>query len=103
MSDDELFDRFKSLLEEVKRRFEQRDLCDPVGHALLRFVQAQNDLESAIDQAAEGGVSQHVVEAAITERNTLPPCRRPPTSISPPSRRPSWPLTRLRTASMSAN
>jgi antirestriction protein len=58
---------FKFLIVDCKRHFGQWDSCDPVAWAILRVVQAQNDLSYAIDQDQYGD-SDHVVEAAIAER-----------------------------------
>lgn len=70
------FERFKFLAEDAKRYFGQWDMCDPVCWAIVRVVQAQNDLADAINQDAEIG-NKRVVEAAITEAATPSlPCRR---------------------------
>jgi hypothetical protein len=71
MMDDELrakLDRFSFMVEDAKRDFGRRDMCDPVVWAILRVVQAQNDFAHAIDQANTYGVNERVVEAAIKDR-----------------------------------
>ena len=68
MMDEAKFDRFNFVVEDAKRDFGRRDMCDPVVWAILRVVQAQNDFAHAIDQANTYGVNERVVEAAIKDR-----------------------------------
>ena len=58
------FDRYHFAIEDAKRYFGQWDICDPVSWAIIRVVQAQNDLAHAINEAAE-----RMVEQAIAERH----------------------------------
>jgi hypothetical protein len=64
---DAWFRRFKFLVEDCKRYFGQWDIEDPVVWAILRVVQAQNDLADAINQDSEIG-NKGGVESAIAER-----------------------------------
>jgi hypothetical protein len=69
--DDELkreFDRYNFVVEDAKRHFGQWDACDPVCWAIIRVVQAQNDLAHAIDVYVNYSASEPMVEAAIAER-----------------------------------
>jgi hypothetical protein len=69
--DDELkqyMDRYDFVVEDAKRYFGEWDMCDPVVWAILRVVQAQNDLANAINQVVSYGVSERMLEAAIAER-----------------------------------
>jgi len=45
-------DRYNFMVEDAKRHFGEWDYCDPVVWAILRVVQAQNDLSHAIDEVA---------------------------------------------------
>jgi hypothetical protein len=54
--------------EDAKRHFGEWDMCDPVCWALLRVVQAQNDLAHAYVQHECFGVSEIVIERAVAER-----------------------------------
>jgi hypothetical protein len=68
--DDELKQRQKRydfVVEDAKRHFGEWDVCDPVAWAILRVVQAQNDLAHAIDVDVDHG-AKRLVEAAIAER-----------------------------------
>jgi hypothetical protein len=40
--------RFQFAVEDAKRDFGQWDMCDPVSWAILRVVEAQNDLAHVI-------------------------------------------------------
>jgi hypothetical protein len=61
------FKHFNLEIEDAKRHFGQWDICDPVVWAIIRVVQAQNNLADAIDQHATYN-HQGSVEPAITER-----------------------------------
>jgi hypothetical protein len=61
-------DRYNFAVEDAKRYFGEWDLCDPVVWAILRVVEAQNDLAHAINSKACYGTSKHAVEPAIAER-----------------------------------
>ena len=61
-------EHFHSVVEDVKRDFGQWDMCGPVVWAILRVVQAQNDFADVMDQVANYGVDERMVEAAIEER-----------------------------------
>jgi hypothetical protein len=71
MSDDEEIraqqDRFVFEVEDAKRHFGEWDMYDPVCWAILRVVQAQNDLAHAYEQEACYGV-KNVIEQATAER-----------------------------------
>jgi len=60
-------DRFQFEVEDAKRYFGQWDMYDPVVWAILRVVQAQNDLAHAFDQFAAYG-TERMVEQAGAER-----------------------------------
>jgi len=62
-------DCYEFMVEDAKRYFEQWDMCDPVAWAILRVVQAQNDLAHAICEDVIHGAPKRAVEAAITERH----------------------------------
>jgi hypothetical protein len=70
--DDELkreIERYEFVLEDAKRYFGEWDMCDPVSWAILRVVQAQNDLADAIDQCANGlPPAERMRKDAIAER-----------------------------------
>jgi hypothetical protein len=55
------------LVRDAKRHFGLWDTGDPVVWALLRVVQAQNDLAHAIERDADMG-AERMVEDAIGER-----------------------------------
>jgi cbb3-type cytochrome oxidase cytochrome c subunit len=55
------------LVRDAKRHFGLWDTGDPVVRALLRVVQAQNDLAHAIERDADMG-AERMVEDAIGER-----------------------------------
>jgi hypothetical protein len=59
---------FEFEAEDAKRHFGEWDMCDPVCWALLRVVQAQNDLAHAYVQHECFGVSEIVIERALAER-----------------------------------
>ena len=61
------FERFSFVVEDAKRHFGQWDMFDPVVWAILRVVQAQNDLAHAFDQFAAYG-TERMVEQAGAER-----------------------------------
>ena len=61
------FKHFNLEIEDAKRHFGQWDICDPVVWAIIRVVQAQNDLADAIDQAANYG-HKDSLGPAIAER-----------------------------------
>jgi hypothetical protein len=61
-------DRYNFTVEDAKRYFGEWDMCDPVVWAILRIVQAQNDLAHAINVVASCGAPERMLEAAITER-----------------------------------
>ena len=65
--DDELR-HFKFVVEDAKRYFGQWDIADPVVWAILRVVEAQNDLAKAIDGQLNSGLDESLLEAAIKER-----------------------------------
>jgi hypothetical protein len=60
-------DCYEFMVEDAKRYFGQWDMCDPVAWAILRVVQAQNDLAHAIGVDVDHG-AKRMVEAAIAER-----------------------------------
>jgi hypothetical protein len=60
--------RYNFVVADAKRYFGKWDMCDPVIWAILRVVQAQNDLANAIDQVVSYGVSERMIEFAIAER-----------------------------------
>jgi hypothetical protein len=60
--------RYDFLVEDAKRYFGEWDMCDPVAWAIVRVVQAQNDLAHAICEEATHGAPKRMVEAAIVER-----------------------------------
>jgi hypothetical protein len=62
------FDHYNFVIEDAKRYFGEWDIGDPVSWAIIRVVQAQNDLAHAISEAASYGAPERMVEAAITER-----------------------------------
>ena len=65
------FDRYDFVVEDAKRYFGEWDICDPVVWAIIRLVQAQNDLAHAISEtsyAYDNNAPQRMVEAAIAER-----------------------------------
>jgi hypothetical protein len=76
MSDDEELDRriehqnerYAFLIEEALRHFGQWDVFDPVVWAILRVVQAQNDLATAYLATATGAGPERMVDAALAER-----------------------------------
>ena len=51
-------ERFKFTTEDCKQHFGEWDACDPVSWAILRVVQAQNDLAHAIHLTADYGVER---------------------------------------------
>ena len=57
------FERFSFVVEDAKRHFGQWDMFDPVVWAILRVVQAQNDLAHAFDQFAAYGTERMVEQA----------------------------------------
>ena len=59
---------FELLVDYAKRYFGQWDIEDPVVWAILRVVEAQNDLADAIGHVAGEGLDESPVEAAIAER-----------------------------------
>jgi hypothetical protein len=61
-------DCYDFLVEDAKRYFGQWDMCDPVVWAIVRVVQAQNDLAHAIEVDVTYTDSPKAVEAPITER-----------------------------------
>jgi hypothetical protein len=65
--DDEM-KHFKFVVEDAKRYFGQWDIADPVVWAILRVVEAQNDLAQAIDGRVIGSLDESLLEAAIAER-----------------------------------
>ena len=62
------FERFSFVVEDAKRHFGQWDMFDPVVWAILRVVQAQNDLAYAIGEVACCGANKRMLEQAIAER-----------------------------------
>jgi len=70
--DDEKFrqfeERYNFLVEDAKRHFGQWDMCDPVVWAIVRLVQAQNDLANAVCEVVDGNAPERMIEDAITER-----------------------------------
>src|SRR5215831_7292900 len=58
----------KFVVEDAKRYFGQWDMADPVVWAILRVVEAQNDLAQAIDGWVNSGLDESLLEAAIKER-----------------------------------
>jgi hypothetical protein len=60
--------RFQFAVEDAKRDFGQWDMCDPVSWAILRVVEAQNDLAHVIGLVACEGINGRVLEEAIAER-----------------------------------
>ena len=64
-------DRYNFTVEDAKRYFGEWDMCDPVVWAILRVVQAQNDLAHAINEVASCGAPERMLEAAIAERRAL--------------------------------
>jgi hypothetical protein len=60
--------RYDFLVEDAKRHFGEWDWCDPVVWAIVRVVQAQNDLAHAICEDVTHGAPKRMVEAAIAER-----------------------------------
>jgi hypothetical protein len=61
-------ERFEFEIEDTKRYFGQWDAYDPISWAILRVVQAQNDLAHAFDQVAIYGVNDRMLEEAFKER-----------------------------------
>jgi hypothetical protein len=61
-------EHFAFVVADAKRYFGQWDSCDPVVWAIVRVVQAQNDLTNAIDVDGTYTHSPKAVEAAIAER-----------------------------------
>jgi hypothetical protein len=60
--------RYNFVVEDAKRHFGEWDMCDPVAWAIIRVVQAQNDLAHAICEDVTHGAPKRMVEAAIAER-----------------------------------
>ena len=61
-------EKYKFTVEDAKRHFGLWDMSDPVVWAILRVVQAQNDLANAIDVLCDYGTNPRMVEEAIEER-----------------------------------
>jgi hypothetical protein len=61
-------ERYDFEVADCRRYFGEWDLCDPVVWAILRVVQAQNDLARAIDLFADHGADARGIEQAIAER-----------------------------------
>jgi hypothetical protein len=68
LDEQEEFKRFAFVAEDCKRYFGLWDPSDPVSWAILRVVQAQNDLSHAIEINACYRPAERAVEAAIAER-----------------------------------
>jgi hypothetical protein len=60
-------DAFYKRGEELRADFGQWDCCDPVAHALLDLVQAQNNLAQAISDEVDYGVP-NVIKPAMDAR-----------------------------------
>jgi hypothetical protein len=60
-------DAFYKRGEELRAGFGQWDCCDPVAHALLDLVQAQNNLAQAISDEGVYGVP-NVIKTAMDAR-----------------------------------
>jgi hypothetical protein len=60
--------RFAFVIEDCKRYFGQWDAYDPVSWAILRVVQAQNDVSHAFDLLAMYSADDRVLEEAFAER-----------------------------------
>lgn len=61
-------EKYKFTVEDAKRYFGLWDMQDPVTWAILRVVQAQNDLANAVYVAVEYANNTRMVEEAIEER-----------------------------------
>jgi hypothetical protein len=61
-------EHFNFEVEDAKRYFGDWDICDPVCWAIIRVVQAQNDLAYAIGEVACCSANKRMLEQAIAER-----------------------------------
>src|SRR5215831_2634226 len=60
--------RFESAVEDAKESFGLWDTCDPVAHALVHAVAAQNDVQAAHDWYATYGENDRMLEEAFKAR-----------------------------------
>jgi hypothetical protein len=61
-------ERFESEVADAKEAFGLWDTCDPVAHALVRAVAAQNDVQAAHDWYATCGDNRRMLEEAFKAR-----------------------------------